>query len=175
MPFELCDFVIFFIFVLFFSFTLLIFFVGFGQINFLEKVEERFNFFLNGFLFVLSFLFNGLDGDILSFFPVDIITKASFDLITFEFELFGKSGVREPFVFTECEDNFKVIFRFLDGLDFGQMFDKGLINLSDLFTDNIVGNEGFEPVFRELFVFVVIMLDFSFIFSEDGVSFEISI
>jgi hypothetical protein len=55
------------------------------------------------------------------------------------------------------------------------MFNKSLINLSDFLTNNIVRNEGFKPIFRELFVFIVIMFDFSFIFSKDGVSFKISV
>lgn len=55
------------------------------------------------------------------------------------------------------------------------MFDKGLVNLSNFFTDDIVGNQGLEPIFGELFVFVVIMLDFCFIFGQDLVSFEVSI
>lgn len=76
---------------------------------------------------------------------------------------------------TESENNLKVVFRFLDGFNSGQVFHQGLVNLSDFLANNIVGNEGLEPIFRELFVLVVIMLDFGFFFSEDLVSFEISI
>lgn len=174
MSFEFCDFVLILLIVLLFSFFVVFLFI-FSQINFFEEVEERLNFLLNCFLFIFIFLFDSFDGDVLSFFPVDIITKASFDFISFKFELFSKSSVSEPFVFRESENNFKAVFRFFDSLDFGQMFDDWFINLSDFLTNNIVGNEGFEPIFRELFVFVVIMLDFGFIFSEDGVSFEVSI
>lgn len=55
------------------------------------------------------------------------------------------------------------------------MFDDGFINLSDFLTNDVVGDQSFEPIFRELFIFVVIMFNFGFFFSEDGVSFEIGI
>lgn len=55
------------------------------------------------------------------------------------------------------------------------MLDERFIDLSDFLTNDIVGNKGFEPIFRELFVFVVIMFDFGFIFGKNGVCFEIII
>ena len=174
MSFKFCDFILIFFIVLLFSFFVIFLFI-FSQINFFEEVEEGLNFLLNSFLFIFIFLLDSFDSDVLSFFPVDIITKTSFDFISFKFELFGKSSVGEPFVFRESENNFKAVFRFFNSLNFGQMLNDWLINLSDFFTNNIVGNKGFEPIFRELFILVVIMLDFGFIFSKDGVSFEISI
>lgn len=130
---------------------------------------------MNGFLFIFSFLFNGFDGDIFTFFPVDLITETSFDFVSFKFELFSKSGIGKPFIFWEGENNLKAVFRFFDGLDFSQMLDERFIDLSDFLTNDIVGNKGFEPIFRELFVFVVIMFNFDFIFGKDGVCFEIII
>lgn len=130
---------------------------------------------MDGFFSFLWFFFNVFDGDILTFLPVDWITEASFDFVSFEFELFGKSSIGEPFIFCEGENNLKVVFRFFNGLDFGQMFHDGFIDLSDLLTNDIIGDEGFEPIFRELFVFVVIVLDFGFIFGKESVSIEISV
>ena len=79
--------VVFLVFI-FFRFVL-VFLIVFGEVDFLEKIEERVDFFLDGFLFVFVFLLDGLDGDVLTLLPVDFITEASLNLITFDFEFLG--------------------------------------------------------------------------------------
>ncbi len=173
MSFQFADFVF-----LFFSFGLLgflgVFFV-FSEVNFLEEVEERFNLFLNGFLFVFIFLLDDLDGNVFTLLPVDIVSEASLDFGTCDFEFFGQGGVGEPFVFREGEYEFEAGFAFPDGIDSGEVLDQGLVDLSDFLADDIVGDQGFEPVLVEGDLLVIIMLEAVLFFVQDCVVFEVSV
>ena len=113
--------IVFFVFV-FFGFVL-VFLIVFSEVDFLEKVEERVDFFLDGFLFVFIFPLDDLDGDVLTLLPVDFITEASLNLITFDLEFLRQGGIGEPFIFGKGEDDLKAVFAFFGGLNSGQVFE----------------------------------------------------
>ena len=90
------------------------------------------------FLFVFIFLLDDLDGNVLSFLPVDFITEASLDFIVTEFEFLGEGGVGEPFVFGEGEDDLETAFAFSNDMDSDEVLEQRLINFSDFLADDIV-------------------------------------
>ena len=128
-----------------------------------------------GFLFVFILFLNCLNSNVLAFLPVDLITKASLNFITFDFELLGEGGVSKPFIFRESESDFETVFAFFSGGDFRQVLEKGLVDLSDLFADDIARDEGLEPVLVEEFLFVVVVFQAVFFFGEDGVGLEVAV
>lgn len=127
------------------------------KINFFEEIEEWFDLFLSSLLFIIFFLFDNFNSDILSFFPVNYITESSFNFVSFNFELFCQCSVSKPFILTECEGNFKTFLTFSGDINSGDMFNQWLINFFNFFTDNIILNEGFEPIFREFVIFVIVV------------------
>ena len=154
---------------------LLVFVIVFSEIDFLEKVKKGLNLLLYGFLFVFIFLLNRLDSNVLALLPVDIITKASLDLITFDLKLLRQSGVSKPFVFCKGESDLKTVFALFGSSDFSQVFEKRLINLSDLFADDVARDQGLEPVLIEELLLVVVVFQTVFFFGQDCVGLEVAV
>lgn len=154
---------------------LLVFLIVLSEIDFLEKVEKGLNLLLYGFLFVFIFLLNRLDSNVLALLPVDIITKASLDLITFDLKLLRQSRVSKPFVFSKGESNLKAVFALFGSSDLSQVFEKRLVDLSDLFADDVARNQGLEPVLIEEFLLVVVVFQTVFLFGQDCVGLEVAV
>lgn len=153
----------------------LVFVIVFSEIDFLEKVEKGLNLLLYGFLFVFIFLLNRLDSNVLTLLPVYIITKASLDLITFDLKLLRQSSVSKPFVFSKGESNLKAVFALFGSSDLSQVFEKRLVDLSDLFADDVARNQGLEPVLIEEFLLVVVVFQTVFLFGQDCVGLEVAV
>ena len=153
----------------------LVFVIVFSEIDFLEKVEKGLNLLLYGFLFVFIFLLNRLNSNVFALLPVDIITKASLDFITFDLKLLRESGVSKPFIFSKGESNLKAVFALFGSSDLSQVFEKRLVDLSDLFADDVARNQGLEPVLIEEFLLVVVVFQTVFLFGQDCVGLEVPV
>lgn len=130
---------------------------------------------MDGFLSLLSLLFDGLNCDVLALFPVDFIAETSFDLFAFKFELLIQSSICEPFVLSKCEDKFQVVLTLLYGSDSLQELQESFVNFLYFLAGHVGLNENLKPKLIKFFIFVVVVLGLVLLIIKNVLSFEVGV